>query len=314
MDINRKKALNILQIPENCIITEDVIKRHYRMMALKYHPDKNRDADASYKFQEIHCAYEFLNNGTTEESDSDSKTYDSLLHIFINQIFDDDFQKQIIYMLISRIMNKASNRMMDFSMKFLERIDVAILKKICRFLTFYSDIFPSSLHFTEKMDEIIQKKEGDISKNMEKKIEYIVLHPLLEDLFENNLYRLIEREQTILVPLWHHELVYDVLDKDKSKIELYVECYPILPENVTIDEDNNIHVCLKFTLKNIWYLNQIEFSLGNRLFKVERSELFMVDFQKYIIKGQGIARINEEDMYNVSERGDVIIYMDIMDE
>jgi hypothetical protein len=164
------------------------------------------------------------------------------------------------------------------------------------------------------MDEIIQKKEGDISKNMEKSIEYIVLHPLLEDLFENNLYRLIEREQTILVPLWHHELVYDVLDKDKSKIELYVECYPILPENVTIDEDNNIHVCLKFALKNIWYLNQIEFSLGNRLFKVERSELFMVDFQKYIIKGQGIARINEEDMYDVSERGDVIIYMDIMDE
>jgi len=313
MVMNKKEAFEILQIPENTVLTEDIIKKHYRMMALKYHPDKNHEIDTSIKFQEIHDAYEYLSNGYATNRE-ESKTYDSLLYIFINQIFDDDFQKQIIYILISRILKTTSNRIMDLSLKFLERIDVSVLKKICDFLTFYADIFESSLHFTEKISEIIKKKEYSVFKNTEKRIEYIILHPLLEDLFENNVYRLVERGQTIVVPLWHHELVYDVFDEDKSKMELYVECYPILPENITIDEENNIHISIKYKLKQIWYLNQIEFALGNRLFNIERTELLMLDFQKYIIKGEGISRINEKDIYDVSERGDVILYIEIIDE
>ena len=306
--MNRQLALKILQINENMVVSEELIKRQYRMMALKYHPDKNREVDASLKFQEIQNAYEFLKDKKsifTEEMESD--TYDSLLHIFINQIFDDDFQKQIIYMLVSRILNKTSGRMMDLSLKFLERIDVSILNKIYDFLTYYSDIF-GSLDFMEKMCEIIKEKEN-LKKDTEenKHPEYIILHPLLEDLFENNLYKLVERGETILVPLWHHELIYDI-----SGIDVYVECYPILPENVTIDEENNIHIFLKYMLKEIWSLEYIEINLGNRKFMVERNKLLMTDFQKYIIKSNGIVKINEDDIYDVSEKGDIIIYIDII--
>jgi len=298
--MNNDKALKILQIEEDTIITEDVIKRHYRMMALKYHPDKNHTKNASIKFQEIHDAYEYLNNGKKSES----KTYDSLLYIFINQIFDDDFQKQIIYLLISRILNNASTRMIDISLSFLERIDVSLLKKIHTFLLMYVDIF-GSLVFLEKINEIIKEKERDA---MIKSKEYIILHPTLEDLFENNVYKLVEKEETFLVPLWHHELVYDI-----SGIELYVECYPILPENITIDEGNNLHIYLKYSLKDIWSLKYLEIKLGNREFRIERSLLFMVDFQKYEIWGEGITRINETDIYNISEKGDIIFYIEIMD-
>ena len=309
MDMNRQMALKILQINENAIINEELIKKQYRMMALKYHPDKNREVDASVKFQEIHSAYEFLKDkdGVFME-EMESNTYDSLLHIFINQIFDDDFQKQIIYMLISRILNKTSNRMIDLSLKFLERIDVSILKKIYDFLTHYSDIF-GSLDFMEKMLEIIKEKEI-LKKDTEERQspEYIILHPLLEDLFENHLYKLVEMGETILVPLWHHELIYDI-----SGIDLYVECYPILPENVSIDEENNIHVFLKYSLKEIWSLEYIEINLGNRKFMVERNKLFITDFQKYVIKGKGIVKINEDDIYDVSEKGDIILYIDIID-
>ena len=41
-------------------ITNEVIKKQYKIMALQYHPDKYHGNDANEKFQEIHEAYQFL--------------------------------------------------------------------------------------------------------------------------------------------------------------------------------------------------------------------------------------------------------------
>lgn len=55
-----KDYYKILGIPAGS--NEDEIKKAYRRMALKFHPDKNKDPNAEEKFKEIAEAYEVLSD------------------------------------------------------------------------------------------------------------------------------------------------------------------------------------------------------------------------------------------------------------
>jgi curved DNA-binding protein len=55
-----KSLYDILGVSENA--TQEEIKRAYRKLARKYHPDVNKDKDAVEKFKEINAAYEVLSD------------------------------------------------------------------------------------------------------------------------------------------------------------------------------------------------------------------------------------------------------------
>lgn len=55
-----KDYYKTLGIPKGA--NEEEIKKAYRRMALRFHPDKNKDANAEEKFKEIAEAYEVLSD------------------------------------------------------------------------------------------------------------------------------------------------------------------------------------------------------------------------------------------------------------
>jgi DnaJ-class molecular chaperone len=55
-----EKYYKILGINNNA--SDDEIKKAYKKMALKFHPDKNKSPDANEKFREISEAYQVLSN------------------------------------------------------------------------------------------------------------------------------------------------------------------------------------------------------------------------------------------------------------
>ena len=57
--LNLNNKYNILNITE---LTNLELRKSYHIMALNYHPDKNKDDNAKEIFQEIADAYSFLYN------------------------------------------------------------------------------------------------------------------------------------------------------------------------------------------------------------------------------------------------------------
>lgn len=55
-----KSLYQTLEVSENA--TQDEIKKAYRKLARKYHPDVNKDKEAEEKFKEINAAYEILSD------------------------------------------------------------------------------------------------------------------------------------------------------------------------------------------------------------------------------------------------------------
>ena len=56
--MDSKDFYGILELPKNSNIND--IKKKYKQLALKWHPDRNKEENAESKFKEISEAYEIL--------------------------------------------------------------------------------------------------------------------------------------------------------------------------------------------------------------------------------------------------------------
>jgi hypothetical protein len=310
----KKACLHLSIDPLDTSWTEQDLKRQYRKCALLSHPDKNRTPGAKETFQCIQESYEYLMKyrglhrenmkwGTGQEQeegegyDENSSSYINTLFSFLKPILESGSFKEIKSKIIHTLVNYITEKCEPKALDLLRKLDKQMFATIREVLHAHKEVFYFSETFLDKIDEIYNNKLCD---------ERIILHPTMDDLFSNNLYRLVEPGGTFLVPLWHHELVYD-----NSGTDLYIECVPILQKGVEIDEHNNIHISIDISLKTLWAQDSLDFQLGQQTFSILRKDLMMVERQTTVIENAGISKINTKDIYNVSKQGHIFVHLQI---
>ena len=295
-----KMALEIFEIDshEYSTLNEKDLKKKYHKLALVNHPDKNDNTTQSKeKFQNIQLAFEYLKNEINflEKETSDDFDYSSILNQFINGIFQSK-HSEIFQSNYSELIKDIIIGCKKLSLKLLfENIEKLVAIEIYIFLSKYQKLFHISNETLNEIKEIILNK---CSKD-----QLFILNPSLTDLFQKNIFKLKIEDNTYFVPLWHSECYFDGINGD-----IIVKCLPQLPENIEIDDDNNIIIDVKipFTF-SLLTEKKINVKLDeNVCIEIPLKDLLFEKFQIYIMKNHGIPKILD-DIYDVEFTSDLII-------
>ena len=292
--MNSTLAREIIGFDENEPITQDELKRKYRRLALQFHPDKNgNSAESAENFKMIHNAYEYLQIYIVSQSDDEpgaaaseaGDDYMTILQRFIESIIQSPNMNEIIKEIVMNGCKKMSTRLFENMSK-----DTSI--ELLSFISKHRNILHIDPDTIQCVREIILEKY--------KNDQIYILNPSLDDLLENNVYKLDVDGKIYLVPLWHSEVYFD-----GSGCDIIVQCIPDLPANMYVDENNALHVNINapFTI-SLLDSPVVLFKLGKQSFPLQ------VQFKKTqtcYLHNQGISIIDEKNMYNIFPKGGVYV-------
>ena len=313
--------------------TLEELKKKYKIAALKHHPDKHFNSqESTIKFKEINEAYLYLygkhtndnnncnnskNNEYTQDENENDHCYANLLSKFINSLMNKFSQTQIaaVHIVIQLLMNKCE--MLRSTL--FDHVDRESLLFIHQLIIKYHSILELGTDRLNNIREIIKKKlqENDI----------IIIQPTISELFNENNIQVVEHEKnTYYVPLWHTEIYYNINHphenancdgvcdkKQKQERELIVKCIPSLPEHIYIDEINNIYIDVRTRVENLFNQTKLTVLISESVsFDIPIHTLEFKTHQTITLKKCGIPMINTENMYDVSEKMNVIIHLEIL--
>jgi len=313
--MNCKEAFAIMNISQSYNdITQEFLKKQYRKMALQHHPDKcGNTPESNVKFQQIHEAYEVLQreikhdknlyseNNTSEyntaeyntaESPDANYVYIDILQLFMKSVLHGKYNDIILH-----IVNQIVLGCKQVSAHIFDNVDKENCMRIYQFLSLNRLMFHLSNELLDTIREIVVKKYDNV--------HVYKLNPSIDDILDNNIYKLYVNDTLFLVPLWHNEVYFDC-----SGCEIIVICQPQLEEHITIDDDNNIHVVTNLALTEIINMlngqTNVIVKIGNKEITIPVNELFIKLQQYYTLKNCGISHIKSE-LEDIADKSDIII-------
>jgi len=318
------------------------LNKRYHLLALQHHPDKvalahadaYSSAHATEKFKEINEAHKRLlayfypsshddtgGYNAAAAAAADDTGYDSILQLFIRSILSkvsatagagagagtNDIIQNIIYQIITKGIHSAIN--------IFRSMDKHAILTIYDILSKNQELFGIS---REIMDELTAIMEERTSQDI-----VIRLNPSLLDMLLDRVFILNESGHQYYIPLWHSELHYKInaaatatATASASDGEVIVLCDPELPDNVSIDDNNNLYISLDVNMYELFrdqvvpvYINDEIKSHGFVYYLHACDCSLQQDRQQSILlRGSrgGIATMNNNaDIYKVNKRANV---------
>ena len=306
------------------------LKKQYKKLALKYHPDKNKSPDATIQFQKIIEAYNHLSQqeklslygGDESDNESDNESDDELNYEGEHEIPEtfDSFQSKLFQRTRKEWVLKIIEPFFE-----KEHLEKSLVDTIDVILDFLQKKLEHCIKYKTKINVHFANKENKESSSLfentkiqddvfDKKKEHAIiiqkeLYPSIDDLFENNLYRITYENKDYIIPLWHHELTYDV---DLGNIqEMVVKCIPILPTNMNIDCENNLHVKIKKNIRELWNNKTVLFLIGKQVFEYPKKNIRFVEYQTLKLLKKGISKIDSNNIFDITQKANIYIELEL---
>ena len=319
------------------------LNKRYHILALQHHPDKyvgmgeQTEAEATEKFKEINEAHKCLREYFYSSSDCEyNMGYDNILQLFIQTIIskmsssaqpttnsNTDAIQSIIHQIITKGIRSA--------VSIFRSMDKQAMIMIYDILSNNQDLFGISREIMDELTTIMDEKtNSDI---------VIRLNPSLLDMLLDRVYILKECGHTYYIPLWYSELHFKIAsagvpnennadtDADAGDVagdgadagEVIVLCDPELPDNVTIDDNNNIYISLDVSICDLFRQQVLpvvisdEIKTNGFVYYIHASDVTLRSdiTQRILLHGcGGIAAMNHAthaaaDMYKVDKRANV---------
>jgi len=218
-----------------------------------------------------------------------------ILHLFMKSILKGKYDT-----IISKIIQEIVSGCKNISLKLFEDLDKETCMNIYNFLSKNRIILHLNVSILESIREIVQQKFDNVL--------IYKLNPTINDLLNNNIYKLHVNDEICYVHLWISESYFDI-----SGCEVIALCEPELPNNVLIDENNNIHIVRELSTKNelldlIINNVNLQIHIADKVFEIPTQHLYMKKEQTYIIKNKGLNNSDSFDIHDSnSKRSDVIV-------
>ena len=309
--MNEQEACRILECTLEIGMDKEQLKRQYRKMCLKYHPDKNPDPTANSHFHQILSAYEYLyaeleydellpepKEYTENDRENISQKYSFLWNCIV-QYMTDTFQTKIL--------------------QWLDDLDKNTLLEIYEWFYKKRKEVSDESSLVSKTDLILRHIHSLLQSSLKKRIQhdkFVILYPSLVDVFAANVYCHVENDHSYMIPTWMEESIFDLLpDSDSSTSgELIVQCIPKCPEGVYVDSKHHVHKHITLNLLELWDQDdsyEISTEIVGNLFTFTKGELLLRKSQTMVIPRRGIPCGNPQEIFDISKRSNVVLHVDI---
>jgi hypothetical protein len=252
------------------------LNKRYHLLALRHHPDKvgnvGNVGDGAALFKEINEAHKRVKDyfySDDADADNGNGNYDSIFKLFIKNILTKITSVSGFYAgaggntadAIDTIIQSILSTGIQSAVFSFRKMDKPSCIAIYNILSENQELFSISREIMDELTSILEEKTQDDI--------VIRLNPSLLDMLLDRVYILTECGQTYYIPLWHSELHFkqpqplsESVESSSSSSsssslpydtkELIVLCEPELPDNVTIDEHNNMYISLDVNIHNLF--------------------------------------------------------------